>query len=95
MIASNEIIREIEELAKIKEQMKALETRYDELKNSVTQYMKYHNFKMLCNEDGVHLCTHKTIVGERFDSKWLKEKYPRIHNRFLIDTIQERLTLVS
>jgi len=94
VVANSEIVDDIEELKEIKKNAKELDTKEDELKLKIFQFMKDHDTLLAPN--GKKMATWKfTKPIQRFDSTSFKSKHPDLYESFRVPGKRSRRFTLS
>ena len=78
----NKIAKEFVKLAELERQKKALEAEIQSTKQSIIDYMDAHGTDILETEE--HKATYKLIISHRIDTTALKQKHPKIAEKFTV-----------
>ena len=90
-MASNEIIKKIEELKELEGFIEELESEANAIRDSIKQEMLERNVEELAA--GQYFVRWNTIISNRLDSTTFKKTLPDVYKSFLKQTTSRRFTI--
>ena len=92
-MAPVEVAKTVLEIKRLGEQIKQLEAKQEDLKDSLAPLLEEHTKLLYPNKEGkmCTLCTFKSTKRETFDSARFKEEQPELYQKYLKTTESKRI----